>query len=149
MKNKLFLAGLFLVTFCALVTTGCYTPPPSAEIDMSFLNEGTFADVVIPVKDFESLGLVFTQVELQRIGSRKDLYSAESVTFEGRVFTYQELLKEAQKLGADAIINVTIDSITRMETTTDRANVKNTRNLIWYGSALAIRYTNAIIPVVN
>jgi hypothetical protein len=48
------------------------------------------------------------------------------------------LLKEAQALGADAIINVAIDK--KIQVTTFPSN----RITTWYGSALAIKYTDTL-----
>ena len=138
--------GSFIAICTMLVVTGCFTPPPSppprvstppsAQVELEVTHEGEFDNAhVVPYKDFVSLGMVFAQYELQRT------QSGNEVSYEGNVFTYHELLREAQRLGADAIINVTIDMITRSE----RIGIRTVRNQIWYGSALAIRYTNAVI----
>ena len=92
-------------------------------------NEGAFGEHVrTPVKDFITLGLVFTENQLTTN------YLAGNV--QGHVITYQELLKEAQKLEADAIINVVIDKKTQ--------SVGKVTTETWYGSALAIRYTDTL-----
>ncbi|MDR1279106.1 MAG: hypothetical protein LBK02_10175, partial [Treponema sp.] len=61
--------------------------------------------------------------------------AADSGTDEGQIFTYQALLKEAQALRADAIINVVIDKKIQIST------FPGSHITTWYGSALAIRYT--------
>jgi len=82
---------------------------------------------------------VFTQVEFQ---------NTVDGTIAGDMFTYQALLKEAQKVGADAIINVTIDRhieiIKTVEIVSSQVKQTETKQETWYGSALAIRYTGAI-----
>jgi len=132
MKNKLLLLGALIVAAAVVIPlAGCGTVPTSAGANHE--NLGTFGQsVIIPGKDFETRGLVFIET----------VYQASGGTINGQIFTYQALLKEAQKLGADAIINVTIDKL--HETVTQGS--KTSRKETWYGSALAVRYTNTIIP---
>jgi hypothetical protein len=131
MKNKsLIFASLVIVSLCALFTTGCFSTAPELK------HQGIFGeDVLIPAKDFESKGLVFTEVQM-------DLTSANEI--QGDIFTYQALLKEAQRLGADAIINVVIDKLSR--DVTEGINTKH--RVTWYGSALAIKYTDVLRETV-
>jgi hypothetical protein len=62
----------------------------------------------------------------------------------GEALVYQALLKEAQKAGADAIINVVIDRRFEGTTTVTTPSIFGKTKLIgtetWYGSALAIKY---------
>ena len=88
---------------------------------------GEFEEVYAPSKDYTSLGLVFTENEIKNN--------------KGKVFTYVELLKEAQKLGADDIINVVVD--VQYEGTRLGLFWLN-RQETWYGSALAIKYTDTL-----
>ena len=142
MKKNLFVPVLFVVIVCAaFLSTGCVTQPPATAFgDVFFENYGHFENVRIPAKDFQPVGLVFTEVTLtinERAGNRRT---------EGYVLTYQALLREAHSLGAHAIINVTIDRVTRInnETEYDWRRTTVTEHT-WFGSALAIRYTDAII----
>ena len=97
------------------------------------VNQGIFGEQInIPAKDFEPVGLVFTEA----------VYSINSDVLTGDMFTYQDLLKEAQKLRADAIINVVIDK--RIERVLE--DTTYIRQETWFGSALAIRYTNVLNP---
>jgi hypothetical protein len=131
MKNKLLLLGALIVAAAVVLPlAGCGTVPTSSEINYS--NQGTFGQsVIIPGKDFETRGLIFTETVYQ---------ITDRGTINGDIFTYQALLKEAQRLGADAIINVTIDKRRENVTSGSRTNIQET----WYGSALAIRYTNTL-----
>jgi len=127
MKNVGFVLAVLAV---ALVLSGCVTP---ASGGVNIENHGRFGEQVrTPAKDFESRGLVFTESRFEIVSGRG--------TLNGETFTYQALLREAQRLGADAIINVTIDK--RMENITQGATT--TRREVWFGSALAIRYTDTI-----
>jgi len=81
---------------------------------------GYIAEIETPaVKNFEILGLVFCEV-------------VENNTGNGERITYNALLKEAAKLNGHNIMNARLD-IKREENRT-----------IWYGSALAIRYTETV-----
>jgi hypothetical protein len=125
MKTKLLV--LFVMIGAAIALTGCF----STAAQVSFSNDGTFGEnILIPAKDFESKGLVFTMVE----------FVAGTKAFEGEVFTYQALLKEAQKVDADAVINIVIDKKFESMTQGMNTNQKET----WYASALAIKYTTTL-----
>jgi len=146
MKNKLSILGAFAIIACAAVSlTGCFTTSAAVSERMSRQNRGAFAEVSVPVKDFESLGMVFIETKFE---------VASNGTVNGEAFTFQELLKEAQKLGADAIVNVSIDIIRRESRVTDSVtrtdfgdtsqSIQETETETWYGSALAIKYTGAL-----
>ena len=122
MKNKFLLMAMGMLIFFA----SCRTT------EVNWENSGTFGQhYIVTAKDWEPVSLVFTEVEFQ-ITNRFQI--------NGEVFTYQELLKEAQKLNADAIINVTIDK--RVDTVSSgMASVIRQR---WYGSALAIKFTHTL-----
>ncbi|MFP3042226.1 hypothetical protein LQZ19_10460 [Treponema primitia] len=126
MKKELFAKALFILAVFA-VFTGCITTKGT--------NDGNFGEHIrTPVKDFQPVGLVFTETRL--------LTTDSILNNEGQIFTYQGLLKKAQELGADAIINVAIDKrvqITRFPGTP--IAVPDSRVITWYGSALAIKYT--------
>jgi uncharacterized protein YbjQ (UPF0145 family) len=106
--------------------TGCVTS------QIGHQNWGNFSDVVISTKDFETLGMVFTETEFQ---------TNINNSISGDVFTYQALLKKAQELDADAIINVIIDRKTENSTTNLLFGSTSQKKETWYGSALAIKYT--------
>jgi hypothetical protein len=126
MKKKLSYWVLFiLAAFAALAVTGCVTTGDG--YTTKFTNNGNFGKHIrTPVKDFVTLGLVFTETRLA---------DPDSGSGESQIFTYQALLKEAQKIGADAIINVVIDRKIQR-------NVSSYSSITTlYGSALAIKYT--------
>jgi hypothetical protein len=75
-------------------------------------------NITFAAKDFESMGIVFTESAV----TMRDGYRA----------TYDTLMKEAAKKGADAIINVNIFP------------TKGIFNRTWSGSATAIKYLDAI-----
>jgi uncharacterized protein YbjQ (UPF0145 family) len=139
-KRKMYMAGIFMIiVITVFLTTGCTMTQPVSS-DIIFSNEGVIRTAEIAVKDFISLGLVFTEVQSTEVVETRSY--PPRMTFNGNVFTYYELLKEAQKLGADAIINVTIDYV--MMTRSESGGFRITKNHTWYGSALAIKYTDAM-----
>jgi hypothetical protein len=124
-KNKLFIAGMLaLVLTFGVVLTGCAT--------ISKENYGSFSEISVPAKDFISLGLVLTENVVENN--------------QGEVFTYYELLKQAKELGADAIVNVTID-VKREGTKFLAFNLK--RKETWYGSATAIKWIDGTLNDVT
>ncbi|GBU26613.1 hypothetical protein R84B8_00123 [Treponema sp. R8-4-B8] len=130
--KKLSVFGAVIAIACAAVFTGCSS---TNEAQRNSQNWGAFGDVLVPVKDFESKGIVFTEISFT---------VNDDGEIKGKTFTYQELLKAAQKVGADAIVNVTIDKVVEKVTKemgfSKDAEIKET----WYGSALAIKYTTAL-----
>jgi len=95
------------------------------------------------VKDYEALDMVFTEVS----------FTSDDKGSRGDVFLYQTLLKEAQKLGGHAITNVVID-VKKEELRSELRlfGIKQDKGIIsgketWYGSALAIKYTDTLKSV--
>jgi len=132
MRNKLSAFGAAIAIACtAVFFNGC----SSTATQRNNQNWGSFGDVLVPVKDFESKGLIFTEVHFT---------VTDNGTINGKAFTYQELLKEAQKVGADAIVNVTIDRLVESATGSSGFSTSSSINETWYGSALAIKYTGAL-----
>ena len=80
-------------------------------------------NISLAAKDFESLGVVL----VESIAAGRDGYRA----------AYNTLMKEAAQLGADAIINVNISS------------PGGVFNRTWSGSALAIKYLDAVPGETN
>jgi hypothetical protein len=116
----------FWLLFSAALVFGLFLPGCAT---ISKENIGDFATINrVPIKDFTSLGLVFTENTIDRN--------------RGQVFTYNELLKLAKELGADTIINVTID--VKREGTRFLGFYLSPKET-WYGSALAIRYTEGLL----
>ena len=92
--------------------------------------EGTTYDIAIPAKDFEILGVVRVETTV----SRNDTRSRGN----GEFITYDALLKAAEAKGGNGIVNVMIDK----RVTTSSSNITDT----YYGTALAIKYTNTVTP---
>jgi len=134
MVNRKFGFGiLVLVLVFGMAMTGCSTVD---SLDQE--NIGDFTNnLALPNKDFTALGLVFSETtyDLDEKGARGDIY------------TYHNLLKEVKKLNGDYMINIVIDK--KIEGTFETIFGRKTGKLIkgkvtWYGSATAIKYTDAI-----
>jgi hypothetical protein len=88
---------------------------------------GKSENITVGAKDFTPVGLVFVETVVTKGNGEK--------------MTYDALMKAAAAKDADAIVNVTIDVKTE-----GTACLKFLFNPVetWYGSALAIKYTEAI-----
>jgi len=151
MNKKISIVMVIAIIVVALVATSCGSTASKTDKGIT-LDYGTKGEMfglhtITPAKDFNGVGLVFTEQSFK-------LNPEES--FNGETYTYQKLLQEAQKLGADAIINVVVDYRIINETSTSTETSSNlfsssssssgsfVRTETWYGSALAIKYTNAL-----
>ena len=132
MKKLIFFRAMLAATLAfGLTLTGCGTfqsaaPPPrtGALYEENRIIRDFPVIPVVPLKDFTSLGIVLAENVI-----RDD---------QGEVFTYYALLKEAQKLGADTIINVSISKKKRVGVTDET----------WYGAATAIKYLEGTLTDV-
>ncbi|MCL2266509.1 MAG: hypothetical protein FWC17_01930 [Treponema sp.] len=136
MRNKVSVFFIFTVVLAVLLVSSCGTTSANLLLDYGHRGNTFGLQVITPAKDFNGLGLVFTE---QSFEFNPDEY------FRGDTFTYQALLKEAKALGADAIINVVIDYRQVIRSDTVDTETKTTRNETWYGSALAIKYTTTLV----
>jgi len=118
MKTRFFLAMLVVMLAFGFGLTGCRTVGALYEVN-GVIRE--FPTIRVPAKDFTSLGIVLAEGVIS--------------SNQGEVYTYYALWREAQKLGADSIVNVTYGKKLR-EGSTDE---------VWYGAATAIKYVPGVI----
>ena len=132
-KSKMFVFGMLTVVVgFGLVLSGCTTPLPLVRQEtIQHENICVFRNVAIPAKDFEPVRIVFTEATF-----RADPEGG----VEGEVFMYQRLLREAAAIGAHAIVNIVIDRRVNIV----REGRITLREETWFGSALAIRYTETL-----
>jgi hypothetical protein len=132
--GMVFPGGLVVVLAFALMMTGCTTVDT---LNRENPKGGTFQDIKVPNKDFESKGIVFAEYKSE---------GDEAGNERGEVYTYYKLLQEAQKLGADAIVNVVIEAGVAGRTNKVFGVPKKAwmTKTTWYGSATAIKYTVTI-----
>ena len=130
-KASFFWAMLTATLAFGLTLTGCgtfqsSTPPPRTGVlyEENRIVRDFPVIPIVPLKDFTSLGIVLAENVI-----RDD---------QGEVFTYYALLKEAQKLGADTIINVSIGKKKRVGSTDET----------WYGAETAIKYLEGTLTDV-
>ena len=139
MKNKFLFFGMISLLI-GIIFAGCIVVP-SKVANFDFDNRADFLNGPIAVKDYQPLGMVF---HTESVFIKKDI-GKPSIT--GNILTYQTLLKKAEDLGADAIINVAIDyKYEGFDEVSATGASASERIYTWYGSALAIKYTNAIMP---
>lgn len=95
---------------------------------------GVAYNIAIPAKDFQIIGIVRVET---RVDARNN----------GELITYDALLKAAEAAGGNGIVNIMIDRKEQISTTTLGSSVISVDGLTeWYGSALAIRYTDDNLP---
>jgi hypothetical protein len=119
-KKKLIIAGVAVAVavvwgVCGIVFQFNTFPSPRGLSSY----RGASGTVLVTGKDFEPLELVFVTATAKK-GDDVDIKDL--------------LLKEAKKLGGHGITNVTIDSQRK----------SSSKDVTWTGSALAIKYTDAV-----
>ena len=146
MMNKKILPHIMMVvSFVIFIVLGlaCATKPePQKTESQDTSSRFHYEDVKTPVKDFVSLGIVF-DVSTFTITSDVNNSSSTSTT-EGERFMYYRLLEKAHALGADAIVNVSIDKLSSTRRVLQGRKTNTVAEEKWFGTALAIKYTDAI-----
>jgi len=122
-KKSLFVLAGFALTFSLV---GCGAMTSTSERVIYNHKEGYFEQINVSAKDFEPIQLVFIE------------------TAQGGILTYQMLLKEAQRVGGQGMVDVTIEEIRVCSRTKSVMGDSGGCVSTWYGSALAIRYTQAL-----
>jgi hypothetical protein len=129
MLGKVFVKKGFLTGKCLTVLVfwfifiGCSSTTPTR---MS--NKGHVSDVNLETKDFVTMGIIFVTSSAQ--------FDNGLVT-SGSIITYEMLMKEAQKLGAEDIANLRIDEVGTLDKDGD-GTMKYT------ATALAIKYVPSV-----
>jgi len=151
MNKKISVVMVIAIIVVSLVASSCGSTSATTDKGIT-LDYGSKGDMfglhtITPAKDFTGVGLVFTE---------QSFVLNPHDSFNGETYTYQKLLQEAQKLGADAIINVVVDYRIINENSTSTETSSNlfsssssssdsiVRREVWYGSALAIKYGQAL-----
>lgn len=139
------------VLIAALLISACTLPKRKSSVtDVAHPTVGALAVVTpVAVKDFETKGVIFVTSEIvYDINGDKN----------GSEITYEMLMREAVKLGADDVINVRIDqhdvianqdyyklnTLTNAEEYSYRESYP--KKTIYTATGLAIKYTDAIVP---
>ena len=112
----------------------------TARIDHSYSLSGITQNINnLPLKDFVPVGIVF-------VNSTEVIDSLGNHT--GSKITYEMFMREAARLQAHDVINIRIDVTRRVEQGQRvGGNVATVTTYIYTGTALAIRYTDAIVSV--
>ena len=129
---KKIVSVLVLVVF---VFVSCATPVSGPQRNFTYPQSGLVNNASLAVKDFEAVGLIFvTSTEV-----------IEGANRTGSRITYEMLMREAQNLGADDVINIRID-VNRREQSIRTAGGGTVTRITYNFSAnaLAIRYTQAV-----
>jgi hypothetical protein len=128
---------VLVVLVLSFVVMGCATTATTSQ-SLTEAHSGFVRDIAIPAKDFEIIGLVFHEAVVENGNN-------------GERLTYYALLRAAEQRGGNGIVNVMIDvRRERLDTTTTSMTRGGSSTVtfreIWYGTALAIRYTTTVQP---
>jgi len=119
MANRKIMLGMLVLAVC-FVLAGCVSSSATSE------SRGQVLQVELATKDFVTLGIIFvTSTETQ---------DSSGSTIEGSKITFEMLMKEAQRLGADDIVNLRIDESRASSSFTGVTPVT------YKATALAIKY---------
>ena len=122
MKNTIRTIGIIMgIMVIAFAAVGCKTTT------FTEAQSGRVYNVAFGAKNIDILNVVYVETKVDKKGN-------------GAKITYDALLKEAVKAGGNGIANIMID---KKVTQTGFSKFIKDREETWYGSALAIRYTNA------
>jgi len=173
-KKLVFILSLLMINFAFLncVSTDSSQgnrfiaiPSGTSESYLVINSEGRIMHVIIPqLRDFSTLGLIFVESSAT--------YDSNGNIIEGSKITFDMLMREAHKVGADDIINLKIDEIENftiteeIRTVSTRVTDQNTgssrvveremtvqtvtKTVNYKANAIAIKYTNHIpSPNIN
>lgn len=131
MKKSLLVSA---VVAAAFVMASCVTT-----VDKTTAKQGWSNYTDISAKDFNSLGIIFVESEItETIGVFGFTHDTT-----GSSVTYKALMEEAQKLGADDVINVRIDQQRLGKKTIFTKIFGGTITTKYMGTGLAVKYKDA------
>ena len=130
MKNgSLVRKYLTALVFCFIFVSCSSTNSASANLS-KMKRTGNVSNVNLETKDFITMGIIFVTSSVK--------FDDDDEIISGSKITFEMLMKEAQKLGADDIVNLRIDEV---ETT----HSDYSRTITYTATALAIKY----VPTVH
>lgn len=127
-----------VMVFLVICLISCETYPKYPTVNYSYPRDGVSNNADIVTKDFISLGVIFVN-------------SVEIIDGDGNhtgsKITYEMLMREAVKLGADDVINIKID-VNQKEERQVSSNDDTVITVVTYSytaTGLAIKYTDAVV----
>ena len=133
-RDVLRVAGLAAVLFAVALLSSCTTT------NLASNRTGWSDYATIAIKDYTVVGIV--RVESEEVTQRGFLGIANSHT--GSQVTYDLLISEAKRLGADDIVNVRIDRTDKSLHGIFDSLFGYTEKYAYTANALAIKYTQAV-----
>ena len=127
---KKFLSIMILVT---IVFMSCTTT--TKNVNYSYPHDGYSNNASLAVKDYEPIGIIFLKSNEVVDGNGNHT---------GSKITYEMLMIEAAKLGADDVINIKIDVNQAEEKFSSNRIIITKTTYNYTATALAIKYTTAI-----
>jgi hypothetical protein len=120
MRNK-----VKLNVIIALIATNWFLMVGCTTTSLKEPVSGVVYNIAIPAKNIQIIGIVRVETTVDSKGN-------------GELITYDALLKEAERKGGNGLANIMID---KMENSSFGSTA-----ITWYGSALAIKYTDENLP---
>ena len=135
-NGKFRLPGIIAAAFSCMVVS-CVTLGPPPEVNYALPRSGSVNNAVLAVKDYTPMGIIF--VNSSEI---VDIYGNRT----GSQITYEMLMREAEKLEADDVINIRIDlnRVNHYERNANGVPIVTRTTYNYTATALAIKYTDAI-----
>jgi len=131
-----------IALFAGLVFSSCSNAPasiaPARRVDFGYPQAGSANNAGIAVKDYTTLGIIIVKSAEVIDGNRNRT---------GSKITYEMLMREAQRLNADDVINVRLDVNEKVDFDLKGHPIRTTYN--YTASALAIKYAAAIQGVAG
>lgn len=125
---------MLLISLLCLCTIGCATAEKSTKSTFESNESGTYNNISIPVKDFIVKGPIYVESIVTISNGEKN----------GSEITAYMLMKEAEKLDADDVVNVKIDKVENINKEVSRKRnmkkVTKTKTITYKATALAIKY---------
>jgi hypothetical protein len=132
--KKMKRAFVILLLTVAIFCNGCATTTKQQ-------SQGSVSNVNnLVVKDYEVKGIIYlTSTAIERTDTKGNI---EIIS--GSHITYEALMKKAQELGADDIMNLRIDKKTEPSKSNGNRGVGNNKEAVYTATALAVKYTKAV-----
>jgi len=124
------ICAIAIVVIIGFSFTACANKPRT--VDYSYPHIGVTNNSSIVIKDYVSLGIISVK--------SKEVIDGDG-NHTGSKITYEMLMLEAKKLGADDVINIRTDINQVVDYSVDRKPIRTTFN--YTATALAIKFTNA------
>jgi len=129
LKNGSLVEKCLTALIICFIFIGCHSTPDTPDTPESQTKStGNVANVSLETKDFITMGIIYVTSTAKFDDDGKKMISGSKIT-------YEMLIKEAQKLGAEDIVNLRIDEYSTEDKDDDDITI-----VTYKATALAIKY---------